>query len=681
MNPLPMDDHSSSSRPDGPAFGSGADSGRGSGFGTLAPRSGNPAGTDIRRRNNVTVTGREDGPVLLLVHGFGCDQNMWRLVAPMLAENFRVVLFDYVGSGRSDLSAWSEQRYSSLDGYALDVLEVCEELDLREVTFVGHSVSAVVGVLAAARAPQRFSRLVMVAPSPRYIDEDGYRGGFSADDIDELLESLESNYLGWSAAMAPVIMGNEDRPELGQELAASFCATDPDMARVFARTTFLSDSREDLKTVAVPTLVLECTQDVIAPREVGAYVHAAIPGNAAGHAGGDRALSPTECSAGHSRGDHRLHRADPMMCRTDQDQDQDPEREQDKGTEATGVAFTDLLEDSAEELYEQAPCGYLSTLMDGTIAKINTTLLEWLGLTRREVAGRMRFTDLLTVGGKLYHETHFAPLLQMNGEVGGIALDIKTADGQRMPVLVTSKVKTSHDGEPMLVRTTVFDARDRRAYETELLRARQAAEEARRRGGGRPRAAPGSSRGPPAEPASRRTAHGGGPGGRRLLPHRLSGSTRRGFLRPVPPRREPMGVLPRRRVRQRAPGRRSHFPDPLHAPGGRSARPGPRGRADHPEHRAARAVPERRHPLLHRRLRRPPPRHRPRQRPSGVRRPSLRAGPTRRQHRALPAHPRRHAHRRPAPGGVHTHPHPTVPRRHSVALHRRPDRSPYRTRA
>lgn len=167
-----------------------------------------------------------------------------------------------------------------------------------------------------------------------------------------------------------------------------------------------------------------------------------------------------------------------MMCRTDQDQD--PEREQDKGTEATGVAFTDLLEDSAEELYEQAPCGYLSTLMDGTIAKINTTLLEWLGLNRREVAGRMRFTDLLTVGGKLYHETHFAPLLQMNGEVGGIALDIKTADGQRMPVLVTSKVKTSHDGEPMLVRTTVFDARDRRAYETELLRARQAAEEARR---------------------------------------------------------------------------------------------------------------------------------------------------------------------------------------------------------
>ncbi|MEJ8632222.1 alpha/beta hydrolase [Streptomyces sp. MS2.AVA.5] len=234
---------------------------------------------DIRRRNNVTITGRADGPVLMLAHGFGCDQNMWRLVLPALAENFRVVLFDYVGSGRADPAAWDEERYSALEGYSLDVLEVCDELDLRDVTFVGHSVSAMVGVLAAAKAPQRISRLVMVAPSPRYIDDDGYRGGFSADDIDELLESLESNYLGWSAAMAPVIMGNADRPELGEELTASFCATDPDMARVFARTTFLTDSREDLKTVTVPTLVLECRQDVIAPREVGAYVHDVIPGS------------------------------------------------------------------------------------------------------------------------------------------------------------------------------------------------------------------------------------------------------------------------------------------------------------------------------------------------------------------------------------------------------------------
>ncbi|THA75424.1 alpha/beta hydrolase [Streptomyces sp. A0592] len=234
---------------------------------------------DIRRRNNVTVTGCSEGPVLLLAHGFGCDQNMWRLVVPTLAESYQVVLFDYVGSGRADPSAWDERRYSSLEGYAQDVLEVCEELDLRKVTFVGHSVSAMVGVLVAAKAPQRLSQLVMVAPSPRYIDDEGYRGGFSAEDIDELLESLESNYLGWSGAMAPVIMGNTDRPELGQELTASFCATDPDMARVFARTTFLSDSRQDLKTVTVPTLILECKQDVIAPREVGAYMVGVVPGS------------------------------------------------------------------------------------------------------------------------------------------------------------------------------------------------------------------------------------------------------------------------------------------------------------------------------------------------------------------------------------------------------------------
>ncbi|MEU1465407.1 alpha/beta hydrolase [Streptomyces sp. NPDC005727] len=232
---------------------------------------------DIRRRNHVTVTGPAAAPALILAHGFGCDQNMWRLVVPALAERYRVVLFDYVGSGGSDLSAWNEARYSALDGYAQDVVEVCEELDLDRAVFVGHSVSAMAGVLAARTAPERIGALVMVAPSPRYIDDEGYRGGFDADDIDELLASLESNYLGWSTTMAPVIMGNPERPELGQELTNSFCATDPDIARVFARTTFLSDSRDDLKTVTVPTLILECAEDVIAPREVGAYVHAAIP--------------------------------------------------------------------------------------------------------------------------------------------------------------------------------------------------------------------------------------------------------------------------------------------------------------------------------------------------------------------------------------------------------------------
>ncbi len=237
------------------------------------------AAVDVRRRNNVVVTGRDDGPVVMLSHGFGCDQHLWGLVVPRLAERFRVVLFDHVGAGRSDLSAWSEQRYSTLDGYADDVLLLCRELGLRDVVFVGHSVSAMIGVLAAVKEPRHFAKLVLLTPSPCYVDDGDYRGGFSAADIDELLESLESNYLGWSAAMAPVIMGNPDRPELGEELTNSFCRTDPTIARVFARTTFLSDNRADLGSVTVPTLVVECVQDAIAPREVGAFVHAAIPGS------------------------------------------------------------------------------------------------------------------------------------------------------------------------------------------------------------------------------------------------------------------------------------------------------------------------------------------------------------------------------------------------------------------
>jgi sigma-B regulation protein RsbQ len=234
---------------------------------------------DVRARNNVVVTGRPEGPVVMLSHGFGCDQNMWRLVAPALAERFPVVLFDHVGAGNSDLSAWSEQRYGSLRGYADDVGELVQELDLRRVVFVGHSVSSMIGVLAVADDPERFAGMVLLTPSPRYIDEEGYRGGFSAADIDELLESLDSNYLGWSAAMAPVIMDNPDRPELGQELTNSFCRTDPRIARVFARATFLSDNRADLARVTVPTLVVETAHDAIAPREVGAYVHAAVPGS------------------------------------------------------------------------------------------------------------------------------------------------------------------------------------------------------------------------------------------------------------------------------------------------------------------------------------------------------------------------------------------------------------------
>jgi sigma-B regulation protein RsbQ len=234
---------------------------------------------DVRSRNNVVVTGRDDGPTVLLAHGFGCDQNLWRLVVPALAERFQVVLFDHVGAGKSDLSAWSHDRYSTLDGYAEDVLQICADLDLRDVVLVGHSVSAMIAVLAANREPGRFAKLVLLTPSPCYVDDGDYRGGFSRADIDELLESLDSNYLGWSATMAPVIMGNPDRPELGAELTNSFCRTDPAIARVFAQATFLSDNRADLAYVTVPTLVVECAQDAIAPPEVGRYVQEQIRGS------------------------------------------------------------------------------------------------------------------------------------------------------------------------------------------------------------------------------------------------------------------------------------------------------------------------------------------------------------------------------------------------------------------
>lgn len=233
---------------------------------------------DVVARHNVVVTGHEDGPVVLLAHGFGCDQNLWRLVVPALAREHRVVLFDHVGAGRSDRSAWSAERYAALDGYADDVLTLCRKLDLRDVTLVGHSVSAMIGVLAVAADPSRFARLVLLTPSPCYLNDGDYRGGFSAADIDELLESLDSNYLGWSATMAPVIMGNPDRPELGEELTNSFCRTDPKIARVFARATFLSDNRADLPRVTVPTLVIQSAEDAIAPRAVGEYVRDRIAG-------------------------------------------------------------------------------------------------------------------------------------------------------------------------------------------------------------------------------------------------------------------------------------------------------------------------------------------------------------------------------------------------------------------
>ena len=232
---------------------------------------------DVVTRNNVVEHGSRDGRPIIFAHGFGCDQSMWRYVWPAFVDEYRVILFDHVGFGDSDHSAWDPSRYASLERYADDVLEICRELGLAEAVFVGHSVSAMIGILAAAAEPARFRRLVLIGPSPRYIDAEGYRGGFTREDIEELLESLESNYLGWSSVMAPVIMGNDDRPALSQELTNSFCRTDPEIAAHFARLTFLSDNRDDLARAETPSLVLQCAADAIAPEVVGRYVHERLP--------------------------------------------------------------------------------------------------------------------------------------------------------------------------------------------------------------------------------------------------------------------------------------------------------------------------------------------------------------------------------------------------------------------
>jgi sigma-B regulation protein RsbQ len=232
--------------------------------------------TNVLARNNVRVLGRGTQPILF-AHGFGCDQKMWRYITPAFEQDYRLVLFDYVGSGQSDVSAYDFQRYSTLEGYAQDVLDICAALDLRDVIFVGHSVSSMVGVLAANREPERFSRLIMVGPSPRYINDAGYVGGFERPDIEGLLDLMDKNYIGWASFLAPVVMKNVERPELTAELNESFCSTDPKITRRFAEATFFADNRADLSRVRVPSLIMQCSEDAIAPIQVGNFLHRTLP--------------------------------------------------------------------------------------------------------------------------------------------------------------------------------------------------------------------------------------------------------------------------------------------------------------------------------------------------------------------------------------------------------------------
>ncbi|QNF33620.1 alpha/beta hydrolase [Adhaeribacter swui] len=243
---------------------------------------------DVLKRNNVKVIGQGKTP-MLLAHGYGCDQNMWRYITPAFINDYQIILFDHVGFGQSDVSGYTPARYQSLQAYADDILEICAALHLQDVVFVGHSVSAMLGILAAIKAPDLFQNLILITPSPCYINEPGYTGGFAEADINGLLDSLDSNYLTWAAAIAPVIMGNADRPELGAELVKSFCQSNQEIARNFAHLTFRSDNRADLKKLLKKSLILQCQEDVIAPLEVGQYMHDNLSGstlvtlNATGH--------------------------------------------------------------------------------------------------------------------------------------------------------------------------------------------------------------------------------------------------------------------------------------------------------------------------------------------------------------------------------------------------------------
>ena len=237
---------------------------------------GSVSASNVEQRFRIHISGRGKQP-MMFAHGYGCDQSMWRLVAPAFEADYRVVLFDLAGSGRSDPCAYDRHRHGALLGYAEDMLEIIRELDLQNVVFVGHSVSAMIGALATTLHPARFSALIMVGPSPCYVNDHDYIGGFTRSDIDGLIDAVDSNYLGWASSMAPIIMGTPDQPELVEELRNSFCRTHPEIARAFAKVTFLSDNRADLARVQTRSLVIQVSDDVIAPVAVGQYVHDHLP--------------------------------------------------------------------------------------------------------------------------------------------------------------------------------------------------------------------------------------------------------------------------------------------------------------------------------------------------------------------------------------------------------------------
>jgi sigma-B regulation protein RsbQ len=387
-------------------------------------------------RNNVTVIGH--GPqVMMLAHGFGCDQNMWRFIQPAFQGDYRIVVFDYVGSGRSDLGAYNAERYSNLNGYAQDVLDICEALDLHDIVFVGHSVSSMIGVLAALKAASRFKSLIMVGPSPCYINHPpDYVGGFDRADIVELIDTMQQNYIGWANFLAPAIMKNLERPELSTELTQSFCSTDPRIARRFAEATFFSDNRSDLPKLTVPSLILQCTDDMIAPPEVGRYMERHTP----------RSTFKQLRAIGHC----------PHMS----------------APEETISAIKEFLGAPPPRAG-----GIVEFDDEGKIHYANATLAEWMGETADALLGR-KFESILSTANKIFFQTHLFPILTLQGHAEEIFLMLLTRDGKRIPVITCARRHSTSAGPRS--QCVLLTVHQRRKYEDEILQAKDAAEVALR---------------------------------------------------------------------------------------------------------------------------------------------------------------------------------------------------------
>jgi sigma-B regulation protein RsbQ len=359
---------------------------------------------NIIKRNNVKVMGYGT-QAMIFAAGFGCDQNMWRYITPAFANDYRIVLFDYVGAGESDLSAYCSEKYGSLDGYAQDVIDVLTALDITDAIFVGHSVGCVIGLLASIREPERFDRIVMIGPSPCYLNEDGgYQGGFERASLEGLLAMMQKNDLGWASFLAPVIMKNEDRPELTEELKESFCSTDPVIAHNFAKVTFFSDNRSDLPKATVPSLILQSEEDAIAPIGVGEYMRDNTPNSTY------RLLGAT----GHCP--HMSH----------------PEKIIEAMRNYLFSQATAGFRRTDSELH-QLPCGFLSFSLEGRIHAVNDRLLGWLGFTSDELQDAA-IDKVLTPPSRLFHQMFFFPMIRLHGKAEGIHMTLLGRDGTELPV-------------------------------------------------------------------------------------------------------------------------------------------------------------------------------------------------------------------------------------------------------